>query len=183
MFTKKRIEVYLALAAQGVITICGKVDGQMVELVHGMLAVAESNRVKELTVKIQCNGGGVRAGLDIYDMIRVAPVEKRVGLVLGFARSMGAIILQACEERITTQHSRILIHYVSVNEVSVDVLKDPERLKKEIELGEREQNYLEAILMDRTKRSVEEIRAACSKDADMTSEEALAFGLIDTIRK
>ncbi|MBU6321637.1 MAG: ATP-dependent Clp protease proteolytic subunit [Patescibacteria group bacterium] len=173
-------EVRGALAAHGIIKIYGDVDGSMVNDVVTQLSIARANDVTELDIRIQSNGGNVRAGLDIYDELRAFPA-KRCGLVVGYARSMGAIMLQACEERRAMRHARILIHYVARDEVSLSHLKDPERLALMVKEAEREQSYINAILHRRTGKSIEEIQEACGRDIDMMTDEAKDFGLIDEI--
>ena len=179
----QRDQLLIDLAAQGVITIYGTINEMMVAKVRDMLAVARANNVEELEVQIQSRGGNVAAGLEIYDLLRVAPVKKRTGIVFGYAHSMGAVILQACEVREAPRHARILIHHISISErTSLHVLRDPEKLRKKIAESEVTQNHINQILSKRTKRSVEEIEVELEKDAEMTTSEAIAFGLIDTIR-
>lgn len=176
-------EVFLKLAERGIITIYDEVDAEMLIHVRDRLAVACANGVEDLKVYIQTEGGNVMAGLDIHDMIRAAPVKTRSGLVLGYAHSMGVIILQACERREAMRHARLLIHYVTLQQkMSLLTFHDTKRLKKLLMTGEECQKDIETILAKRTKRKLPEIRKACIKDVEMTSEEALAFGLIDAIR-
>lgn len=174
-------ETFFSLASKGIILIHGEVNGEMVYRVRDGLLMMQSAGIRQLAVNISSGGGHVGAGLDIYDMIRLAPVEKRIGTVSCFARSMGAIILQACEHRICARHASVLIHYVSTSSISLDTMKDKKRLAHAIAVGERDQQALDRILALRTKKSVREIRRACAKDTDMNAEEALSFGLIDEI--
>lgn len=176
-------DVFLKLAERGIITIYDEIDAEMRSNVRDRIAVACANGVEDLKVYIQTEGGNLLAGLDIYDMIRAAPVRTRSGLVLGYGHSVGVVILQACDTREAMRHARLLIHYVTLNEtMSLTALQNQKRLANLLTAGEFLQRHVESILAGRTKRKVPEIRKACLKDVEMSSEEALAFGLIDTIR-
>ncbi len=176
-------DVFLKLAERGIITIYDEVDAEMRAHVRDRLAIACANGIEDLKIYTQTEGGNVMAGLDIHDMIRAAPVKTRTGLVLGYGHSMGVIILQACERREAMRHARLLIHYVTLQEkMSLMAFRNSKRLEKLLTTGESCQGNIEAILARRTKRKLSEIRKACIKDIEMSSEEALAFGLIDAIR-
>ena len=170
-----------AKVAEGVITISGEVNSAMVDEVRKMLDTATANGAKTLQVEIQSDGGNVTAGLRICDMIRDARVEKRIGIVREYARSMALIILQACDERIAASGARLLLHYSRFKEVTIADLRDPHRIKLMLTCAEPDEKRMDTLLEARTGRSTEEIRAVCEEDADMTSEAALHFGLIDSI--
>lgn len=176
-------EVLLELATQGVITVYDMVTDELALRVRDRLMVAQANRVEELEVRIQTDGGDISAGLTIHDMIRAAPVKKRRGLVTGQGHSIGAIILQACDVREAMRYSRFLIHQVILDErLSLSTLRDSKRMKKIIGGLEIQQRGIEMILARCTNRKISEIRRECAKETEMSSEEALEFGLIDAIR-
>lgn len=177
-------EIFLKLAEQGIITVYDKIDADTVAHVRDRLAVAQAHRIRELQIFIQTEGGSISAGLDVHDMFRVAPVERRKGLVLGYAHSMGVVILQACEIREATRNARFLLHSVAFDErMSLTTLRSRQKINKLIASAELSQKDIETILAKRTKRSVREVRQVCTKDTEMTAQEALDFGLIDAIRE
>lgn len=181
-------EVFLKLAERGIITIYDYIDEEMVAHVRDRLAVAEAHNVPEIDVRIQTNGGIMTASLDIHDMIRTAHVGHRKGTVVGYGRSSGVIILQACDRREATRHARLMIHEIRNDDVSLTTLRKlaylrtlRERLKM-IETLEHEQEALDNILMRHAKCDRAKIRRLCAHNTDMSAEEALVFGLIDAIR-
>ncbi len=170
------------LAQQGIIVVAGHVDQKMVDRVRKMLAVAENHNTKKLEIRIESSGGEVPAGMKIYDLIRSAPVQRRTGKVASHALSMATIILQACDHREAAPDARLLLHHTRFRDVELPVLKDLVRVQLMVTLAEKDERRMNEILMSRTKRSLTEIQRVCDKNVEMTSEEALQFGLIDAIR-
>jgi len=168
------------LLNKGIILLKGDVNGAMVGHLYQSLAVLEGQGSPDIEIRIFSGGGSVAAGLDIYDAIR-RYAGKKIGVVYAYARSMGAIVLQACDERVCLPHARVLIHHINRQSVSLDDLDDAERLEVlRTEMWEN-QNAIYAILIHRTNKTKKEISEACKKDRDMTAQEALSFGLIDRI--
>lgn len=176
----KLTETERKLLERRILLIEGEVNGVMVDCVYESLLLLEGEGSPDVEIRIFSPGGSVRAGLDIYDALKRYR-GKKTGVVYAYARSMGAIILQVCDERICLPHASILIHHVNTKSVSLDVLDDQRRLKKLRDDMWKDQKALYHILAARTGKSEPEIRRVCKKDQDMTAEEALKFGLIDRI--
>jgi len=170
----------LELLKHGIIDLGGDVDEDMVRYVREALIRLTAQGSPQVEVMITSGGGSVKVGLDIYDALRYY-VGKKAGIVHGFAQSMAALILQACDHRRCLRHAFLLIHHVAEERVSLDVLRDDEKLRRLREDLEESQSRLYKILSTRTRKSVDEIGVACSQEKEMTAEQALAFGLIDEI--
>jgi len=168
------------LLAKNTIVIQGKINGDTVFYVRDCCADLICRGSPEVLIMIFSGGGSVGAGLDVYDILKLYPGEK-TAIVFGYARSMAAVILQACEKRYATRHAAIMIHHISSSDISLDTLRDKDRLVKFIASMEFEQEYLYKIFSEKTGKEVSVIREECAKDRDMPAEEALAFGLIDEI--
>lgn len=169
------------LMREGIVIISGEVNSHMVDRVREAIDFAKQNQKKILEVRINSNGGKVYAGMQIYDMIRNAPVRKRVGIVRGCARSMAVVILQACEERIAFSDARILMHHTRFLEVTIKTLKNRAEVDLMLSCSEADEQRMNKLFMERTKKPLTEIEALCDKDEDMTSQEALEFGLLDLV--
>ena len=94
------------------------------------------------------------------------------------AASMGAFLLSAGTKgkRMALPNAEIMIHQPSAGTQGqiTDMAIHMKRLQT---IKER----LNRILAENTGRSVEEVTDACERDNFMTSEEALAFGLVDRV--
>lgn len=168
------------LLERHIIDLEGEVKDVMVIYVREAIMRLIADGSPPITVCLTSSGGSVDIGLDIYDFLRLYK-GKKTGIVAGYSQSMAAIILQACDVRQCMRHSSVLIHHVQRRKVSLDDLRSPGKIKKVRDDLEKSQEKLYAILEKRTGKSRKEITDVCAKDTDMTSEEALAFGLIDEI--
>ena len=168
------------LLEKGIIDLPGDVDETMALYVREAILRFITKGSPPITIRITSTGGSVDIGLDIYDTLRHYPGNK-TGLVQGYAKSMAAMMLQACNERHCMRHSRILIHHISRRQVNLDVLRDEKKIQEVRDDLEKSQAMLYKILSDRTKKTVDEIRKECEKEREMSAEEALEFGLIDQI--
>lgn len=168
------------LLSRNIMLLDTDVNGKMADHVYECLTILEARGSPDIEVRIFTDGGSVRVGLHIYDAL-CRYKGKKVGLVSVFARSMGAIILQACDERICLKHAVILIHHVNTQSISLDTIENARSLAKLRESMWADQKALYAILAKRTGKNHREIRDACKKDQDMNADQAKAFGLIDRI--
>lgn len=172
--------VQMGLVEHNMIDLSGEIDEKMADYVREAIAIFKSKGCPEITLEITSSGGDVEVGLSIADMIRLYS-GKKTGKVIGFARSMAAVILQVCDERLCARHAMVMIHHLYQNEISLDVMRSPKKLKRTITDMEKTQNRIYAILCNRTKKDRKTIRKKCQEECNMTAEEALEFNLIDKI--
>lgn len=135
------------------------------------------DNAKEIVSYIESSGGDVRAGLDIYDIIKHsrAPVT---GIVYRMANSMAAVILQACKTRKAMPHSEILAHGINVRRP----LYDLENNAKEVLKGSKYlQKRIEKIISQRTGLTLEKTRKLLREGKSLRPSEAKEIGLIDEI--
>jgi ATP-dependent Clp protease protease subunit len=89
---------------------------QILKLAFEMLALsAEERKGKYVTLIINSPGGSCDDGMALIDTIEMVrgmgiPV---VGIAMGAAYSMAAVILQACSVRLVGRHARVMLHEVS----------------------------------------------------------------------
>ena len=166
------------LLEKNIIIITGNLTADTLSYVHEAIVHLLLKPITDITVVISTGGGN--NGMEIYDALALYP-GKKIGLVVNYAQSAGALVLQACDQRLATPHSKILIHHGTTGEVKYDILMDPKRTEQFI-LDSR--NLIEAkykIFMSRTKRTREEVSTLCFQDRNLSPEEAIEFGLIDRI--
>lgn len=173
-------DVQRGMLDNGIIDLAHTVDQDMFWYVRDAICILKTRGNPDIEVSISSSGGNVGWGLAIYDLLRLYKGRK-TAMVYDMAGSMAAVILQACDLRKATRHSRILIHHISSNYISLDALRDKKRLKAVSKDMEDDQDRLYDILISKTGKKRKEILNECAKDAPMTVENALSFGLIDEI--
>lgn len=146
-------------------------------IVAQLLFLDAEDPERDIYMYINSPGGGVYAGLAIYDTMQHlrAPVST---FCVGMAASMGAVLLAAGEngQRHALPNSRIMIHQPSGG--SRGTAADIEIAAAEI-LHIREK--LNGILAKHTGQTVEKIAEDVDRDRFMGPEEAVEYGLIDRV--
>jgi len=176
----EEIQVRLLGQPNPELVIEGEIQPQTYNKVALALTHLRSIGAPPLQILFDSNGGSVKVGLDIYDLIRLYPNDT-VGLVVNKAASMAAIILQACKKRTCAQHASILIHHVSRRNISLDEIANARSRERILANMRADQGKLYRILAERTGKPVSAIRKVCKQDRFMSAEVALDFGLIDQI--
>ena len=172
--------VDLKLLERNIIDIRGEVDEKMALHVREALRRLVAHGSPDITVTITSGGGSVTIGLDIYDALRLYP-GKKTGQVFGFARSIAAVILQACDLRQCARYAHLMLHHVTRREVSLTTLRDKRKLQELVEDMERNQTRIYSILVSRSHQPLRVIKETCKKETEMTAEEAKEFGLVDEV--
>ena len=135
----------------------------------------------DFTITFNSPGGTVTDGFALYDFIRglSARGHKVTTKCMGIAASMGAILMQAGDERVMTPTSYLMVHEVSsVSEGRLSELEDAQKVVKKF------QNDALAILAKRSTMTAKQIETRWrKKDWYMGPDEALKLGFIDRIEE
>lgn len=132
----------------------------------------------DIILYLNTPGGSVSAGLAIYDTMQYIKADVQTWC-LGRAYSMGAVLLAAGTpgKRYALPHSKALIHQPMAGGIGGQAT-DISIHANEI-LRERERLY--TILSQHTGQSLEKIETDADRDFYMTAEEALNYGIVDTV--
>lgn len=175
---ERAYDIYSRLLKERIIFLVGPVNDQMANLIVAQLLFLESeNPDKDISLYINSPGGSVSAGMAIYDTMQF--IKPNVStLCTGLAALMGAFLLAAGEKgkRFSLPNSRIMIH---------QPLGGAQGQASDIEIQAREILYLRerlnAILAERTGKSVEEIAKDTDRDNFMSADAAVTYGMIDKV--
>ena len=146
-------------------------------LIAQMLFLEQSDPEAPIHFYINSPGGGIYAGLGIYDIMNLVTCPVYTYCV-GLAASMGALLLQAGEagHRHSLPNSRIMIHQPlggargQASDVSIQA-KEILDLKK----------TLNEIMVKHTGQSYDRIEKATDRDNFLNPSEAKESGLIDAV--
>jgi ATP-dependent Clp protease protease subunit len=175
---ERAYDIYSRLLKERVIFLVGPVNDHAANLIVAQLLFLESeNPDKDISLYINSPGGSVSAGMAIFDTMQF--IKPNVStLCTGLAASMGAFLLAAGEKgkRFSLPNSRIMIH---------QPLGGAQGQASDIEIQAREILYLRerlnAILAERTGKSIEEISRDTDRDNFMSADAAVEYGMIDKV--
>ncbi|PCH66114.1 MAG: ATP-dependent Clp endopeptidase, proteolytic subunit ClpP [Gammaproteobacteria bacterium] len=175
---ERSYDIYSRLLKERVIFLVGPVEDNMANLVVAQLLFLESeNPDKDIHLYINSPGGSVTAGLSIYDTMQFIKPDVST-LCIGQAASMGAVLLAggAADKRHCLPNSRIMVH---------QPLGGFQGQASDIEIHAREilsiRDRLNAILAKHTGQDIKKIQQDTDRDNFMDGEQALEYGLIDSV--
>jgi ATP-dependent Clp protease protease subunit len=175
---ERSYDIYSRLLKERVIFLVGAVEDHMANLVVAQLLFLESeNPDKDIHIYINSPGGSVSAGLAIYDTMQFIRPDVST-MCVGQAASMGALLLTGGQtgKRFCLPNSRMLIH---------QPLGGFQGQATDIEIHAKEilllRDRLNQIMAQHTGQPLEKIEQGTERDNFMSGEEAVAFGLIDTV--
>jgi ATP-dependent Clp protease, protease subunit len=173
---ERAYDIYSRLLRERIVFLVGPVNEASV-IVAQLLFLESENPDKDISFYINSPGGSVYDGLAIYDTMQFIKPEVST-LCTGFAASMGTFLLTAGQrgKRYALPNARIMIHQPSGG--SQGTAADVEIQAKEV-LYLRER--LNAMMAERTGRSIEEIARDTDRDNFMSAHAAKTYGLVDEV--
>ncbi|HIA42613.1 MAG TPA: ATP-dependent Clp endopeptidase proteolytic subunit ClpP [Gammaproteobacteria bacterium] len=175
---ERAYDIYSRLLKERVIFLTGPIEDIEANLVVAQLLFLEAeNPDKDISLYINSPGGSVTSGLSIYDTMQFIKPDVST-LCVGQAASMGAVLLAggAKGKRHALPNSRVLIHQVmggfqgQASDIEIhaqEILSIKEKLNK--------------ILSTHTGQKIDKITADSDRDNFMSPEEAVKYGLIDSL--
>ena len=175
---ERSYDIYSRLLKDRIIFLGEEVNDTSASIVIAQLLFLESeDPSKDISLYINSPGGSVTAGLGIYDTMQYIKCDVST-ICIGMAASMGAFLLSggAKGKRLALPNAEIMIHQPSggargqeteIRIVAENILKT--------------RNKLNQILAANTGKSVEEISRDTERDNYMSAQEAVAYGLIDSV--
>ncbi len=172
------MDIYSRLLRDRIIFIGTEINDAVANTVIAqLLFLYKEDAKKDVSIYINSPGGSITAGLAIYDTMQFLDFDVST-YCLGQAASMGAFLLAAGTKgkRYALPNSRIMIHqpHGGVTGTAEDILVQA----KEIGILK---NLCASLLSKMTGQSVDKIRADSERDLWFRPEEAVTYGIIDTI--
>ncbi len=173
-----QMDVFSRLMMDRIIFLGTEINDYTASVIQAQLLYLDNvDQDKDISIYLNSPGGVVYAGLGIYDTMQF--VNAKVSTICtGMAASMGAILLVAGEKgkRAALPHSRVMIH---------QPLGGIQGQASDIEITAREilklKDELYHIISEHSGQSMERIIADADRDYWMTADEALQYGMIDTV--
>lgn len=175
---ERSYDIYSRLLQDRIIFLGEEVNDTTASLVVAqLLFLAADDPDKDINLYINSPGGSVTAGLAIYDTMQYIKPDVST-ICVGMAASMGAFLLAggAKGKRFALPNSEIMIHQPlggakgQATEIKIHaeyILKIRDKLNK--------------MLSENTGKPLDVIEADTERDNFMSAEEAVNYGLIDSV--
>src|SRR6188472_1451139 len=175
---ERAFDIYSRLLNERIIFLGTPIDDQIANLLIAQLIHLESDDPdKDISIYINSPGGGVYAGLAVYDTMQYIKPDVQT-VCVGIAMSMGAILLAggAPGKRMALPNSKILIHQVSSGfqgqATDIEI-----QAREVIELRRR----LDEIIAQHSGQEIDKVKSDTERDYFMSSDEAKEYGIIDRV--
>ncbi|MCK5638491.1 MAG: ATP-dependent Clp endopeptidase proteolytic subunit ClpP [Flavobacteriaceae bacterium] len=173
-----QMDVFSRLMMDRIIFLGTAISDHVANIIQAQLLFLESvDASKDISIYINSPGGGVYAGLGIYDTMQFIKPEIAT-ICTGMAASMGAVLMCAGQKgkRSALPHSRIMIH---------QPLGGAQGQASDIEITAREilklKDELYAIIAKHSGQKVEKVHDDSDRDYWMKADEAKKYGMIDEV--
>ncbi|MEI8346236.1 MAG: ATP-dependent Clp protease proteolytic subunit [Pseudomonadota bacterium] len=175
---ERQYDIYSRLLLDRIVFLGTQVNDVVANLIIAqMLFLEQSDPEAPIHFYINSPGGGIYAGLGIYDIMQhiSCPIHT---YCVGLAASMGSLLLAAGDtgSRHCLPHGRIMIH---------QPLGGAQGQCSDIQIQANEiqdlKNQLNNIYVQHTGRALVDVEKATDRDNFLSPEQAKEFGLIDVI--
>jgi len=173
-----QMDVFSRLMMDRILFLGRGIDDNVANIIQAQLLFLENTDAnKDISIYINSPGGGVYAGLGIYDTMQLIKPDINT-ICTGMAASMAAVLMTAGEKgkRSALPHSRIMIH---------QPLGGAQGQASDIEITTREilklKNELYDIISKHSGQSFEKVQQDSDRDYWMKADEAKTYGMIDEV--
>lgn len=175
---ERAYDIYSRLLKERIIFLIGQIEDHMANLVIAQLLFLESeDPKKDISLYINSPGGVVSSALAIYDTITFIRPDVST-LCIGQAASAGALLLAGGSKgkRHCLPNSTVMIHQVlgGYQGQGTDIQIHAAETKR---VGDT----LNRILAEHTGQDITRIEQDTNRDNFMTPEQAVEYGLIDSV--
>lgn len=171
-------DIFSRILEDRIIMLCDEVNKDTAQIVIASLLYLQSvDSTKDIQLYINSPGGSVTDGFAIYDTMNSIKPDVST-ICIGHAASMGAFLLSggAKGKRYCLPNSEVMIH---------QPLGGAQGQATEIEIAARHilhtREKLNRYLAMHTGQDIETIKLDTERDKWMTADEAVAYGLVDSI--
>jgi ATP-dependent Clp protease protease subunit len=172
-----QMDVFSRLMMERIIWVAGEVNDNMSVITQAQLMFLDSLDNNDITMHIDSPGGSVKSGLSMVDVMDYIKSDIRT-INTGMAASMGSILLGAGTKgkRSSLRFSRTMLHQSSggfrgnIQDAKIDMIE-----------WEKLNNTLFDLLGEYCGKTRDQVKEDASRDLWLSSEDALAYGIIDEI--
>lgn len=168
------------LLQRRVIFLDDEISGDTVnETIRQIILMAAEN-LEPITLVLDTPGGSIKAGFQLIDVMEACPCVIRT-IALGCAASMGAVILAAGTkgQRFISTRSKVMLHEPLLG--GNGLVGSATRIESVANDLKVRRDTINKMLCRYTGKDMKTMKKATSYDHYFNGEEAVDFGLVDTI--
>jgi len=178
---ERSYDIYSRLLKDRIIILGSAVTDEVANsIIAQMFFLEMENPDKDIHLYINSPGGGVSAGLAIYDIMQFVKCDVSTSCI-GLAASMGSLLLAAGAggKRYVLPHAKVMLHQplVAGGGLSGQASDIEIHAKEMINTKER----LTKIYEKHTGKSYDELVKTMDRDFFLSAEEAVDFGVCDNV--
>ena len=175
---ERSYDIYSRLLQDRIIFLSEEVNSTTASLVIAQLLYLDSvDKDKDIAFYINSPGGSISDGMGIYDTMQMVHADVATYCV-GMAASMGAFLLAggAKGKRYILPNAEVMIHQPSggMQGQATDIKIQAEHIA-------RIKKRMNQLLSENTGKELSVIEQDTERDNWMTAEEAVAYGIVDSI--
>ena len=175
---ERAFDIYSRLLKERIVFLGSEVEDQIANVIAAQLLFLEADDPdKDISLYINSPGGSAYAGMAIYDTMQYVKPDVRT-ICVGMAMSAAGMILAggAPGKRMALPNAKVMIHQGSGGFRGAPA--DIQIAAREIlEMTER----MARIISRHTGQSFEQVMKDIDRDRFMSPEEAVAYGLVDSV--
>ena len=178
---ERSYDIFSRLLSDRIIFLGEEVSDISASLIEAqMLFLEAQDPGRDIQLYINSPGGSVTAGFAIYDTMKYIQCDVAT-ICVGLAASFGAFLLAGGTQgkRMALPNAEIMIHQPAIHGNGIQ--GPASDIKIMSDYMQKNKQRLNRILAENTGRSVEEIERDTDRDHFMSAEEALKYGLIDSV--
>lgn len=176
---ERSYDIFSRLLNDRIIMLSDEVNDATASLVVAQLLYLEGqDPEKDISLYINSPGGSISAGLAIHDTMKYIKCDVST-ICMGMAASMGAFLLASGTKgkRMALPNSEIMIHQPLMGGLKGQATD----IKIHADHIVRTKERLNKMLSDYTGQTIEQIALDTERDNFLSAQQALEYGLIDTV--
>lgn len=174
-----QIDIFSRLMRDRILWVAGVVNDNMSTVVQAQLMFLDSTDNTDITMHIDSQGGSVKSGLSMVDVMSFINSDIRT-VNTGMAASMGSVLLGAGTKgkRSSLRFSRTMLHQSSggfegnIQDAKINMIE-----------WEKTNDLLFDLLGEFCGKDRETVKNDAQRDLWLSAEEALNYGIIDEVVK
>ncbi|HJB39449.1 MAG TPA: ATP-dependent Clp endopeptidase proteolytic subunit ClpP [Candidatus Ruthenibacterium avium] len=178
---ERSYDIFSRLLNDRIVMLSEEVNNTTASLIVAQLLYLEGQDPdKDISLYINSPGGSITAGMAIYDTMNYIKCDVST-ICIGMAASMGAFLLAAGAKgkRMALPNSEIMIHQPLISGGGLQGQTTDIKIHTDHLVRTREK--MNTILAQRTGKTVEQIAQDTERDNYLSAQEAMEYGLIDSV--